>query len=616
MEITKYVRRILCAVGVVTFSIGVLQAQSLERIEPLHWWVGMEEPSVQLVLYGKNIGRSEVKITKNGLQVLDVHRVKNPNYLFIDVSVGKDAQPGSYPIELYTNEKLVGKWDYELKARSKGVRTQGVTAADLIYLLMPDRFSNGDTKNDRLQGMRETAVNRDSMYYRHGGDLQGVINHLDYLHDLGVTALWMTPVLTNDMPQASYHGYANTENYYIDPRFGDRAIYKELSDKLHERKMKLVHDVVPNHVGLYHWTVIDKPMDDWLHEWPHFTQTSYKDQTLFDPYGSKKDKDQMEKGWFVATMPDMNQQNPFVQKYITQSHIWWIEEIGIDGFRIDTYPYNDLKFMAEWTDAIRREFPNFTFFGETWVQSVPNQAYFLGGQKVGQDIDTKLEGVTDFQLNYAIGDALNFEKDGANRLYSTLGSDYQYPLPLAHVIFLDNHDKDRFFSVVGEDMAKYKSAMTWLLTYRGIPQIYYGAEVLMKNFSRPDGLLREDFQGGFPADKQNKFMESGRTRAENEIFNHIRSLANYRKKHTVLQTGNIKHFVPEKDVYVYFRYHANDTVMVIMNLSSTTQTISSQRFIEMIDFATVATDIVSGKSGTIPESWTLPSKETLVLELK
>lgn len=590
---------------------------SIQRVEPLHWWVGMKSSDLQLIIYGKNIGKSKVKIQKKGLTLIKTNPVENANYLFLDLVVESGATAGLYPIEFYENNKLVGRYDYELKNRDASiVKAQGIQAEDLIYLIMPDRFANGNKENDQVKGLREMQVNRDSMYARHGGDIDGVIQHLDYLADLGVTSVWLTPVLTNDMPQASYHGYANTENYQIDPRLGTNETYRKLGEELHKRKMKLVHDVVPNHVGLYHWTVIDKPFKEWLHEWPSFTQTTYKDQTIFDPYAAVADRDRMEKGWFVETMPDMNQENEYVQNYILQSHIWWIEYAGIDGFRIDTYPYNDLAFMAKWTTAIQKEYPQFSFFGETWVQSVPNQAYFLGGQRVGQSIDTKLDGVTDFQMNYAIGEALNNEKDGANRLYATLGSDYQYPNPLANVIFLDNHDKDRFFSVVGEDIEKYKSAFSWLLTSRGIPQMYYGAEVLMKNFNKPDGLLREDFKGGFVGDTVNKFNASGRSDAENELFDHIKKLANYRKNNAVLQYGATQHYVPEHNVYAYFRSNETQVVSIFMNCNDKEVKLPLVRFRESLRGATRMNNILKGVEQDIPLEITLKPHQTVVFELK
>ncbi|MGE8243422.1 MAG: glycoside hydrolase family 13 protein, partial [Sphingobacterium sp.] len=572
-----------------------LKGQSIQRVEPLNWWVGMENPTLQLVVYGPQIGKSEVQVDNKGIELLRVNRTENPNYLFLDVKITAAAQPGWSTFTFSQGKKKL-TYRYELKKRDQRVKAQGVTSEDLIYLIMPDRFANGNKVNDQVKGMLDMSLNRDSMYLRHGGDLEGVISKLDYLQDLGVTSVWMTPVLTNDMPLASYHGYANTETYHVDPRFGSNDTYVQLGEQLHKRRMKLIFDVVPNHIGSYHWTVKDKPMADWLNEWPEYTQTSYKDQTVFDPYASAADKKKMVKGWFVPTMPDMNQQNPYVQNYLTQSHIWWIETAAIDGFRIDTYPYNDLDFMGKWTDRIQKEYPNFTFFGETWVHGVANQAYFLGGKRVGQAVDSKLMGVTDFQLNYAIGDALNQKSEwtaGANKLYTTLASDYQYPQPQQNVIFLDNHDKDRFFSVVGENVQKYKSAMAWLLTTRGIPQLYYGAEILMKNFSNPDGLLREDFQGGFAGDKKDKFTVAGRTEAEQEMWSFVRTLANYRKQHPVLQSGKTMQYVPEDGVYVYFRYNDQQTVMVMMNCNDQEKEVKLDRFAERNAKATGYVDVIS-----------------------
>ncbi|MGE8430042.1 MAG: glycoside hydrolase family 13 protein [Sphingobacterium sp.] len=616
-KINKKITTVIVALTVLGWS--PLLGQSIQRVEPLNWWVGMENPTLQLVVYGSQIGKSEVQVEDTGIELVKVNRVENPNYLFLDVKVAASAKPGWSTFTFSQGKKKL-TYRYELKQRDQKVKAQGVNSADLIYLIMPDRFANGNKANDQVKGMLDMSLNRDSMYLRHGGDLEGIIGKLDYLQDLGVTSLWLTPVLTNDMPQASYHGYANTETYHIDPRFGSNDTYVQLGEQLHRRQMKLIFDVVPNHIGSYHWTVKDKPMADWLNEWPSYTQTSYKDQAVFDPYGSADDKKKMVKGWFVPTMPDMNEQNPYVQNYLTQSHIWWIETAAIDGFRIDTYPYNDLDFMAKWTDRILQEYPKFTFFGETWVHGVANQAYFLGGKRVGQDVDSKLMGVTDFQLNYAIGDALNQKTEwtaGANKLYSTLASDFLYPHPEQNVLFLDNHDKDRFFSVVGENVQKYKSAIAWLMTTRGIPQLYYGAEILMKNFSNPDGLLREDFQGGFVGDKSNKFTADGRTKAEQDMWSYVQTLANYRKQHTVLQTGKTMQYVPEDGVYVYFRYNEKQTVMVVMNCNDVTKDLKLDRFRERNSRVKSYFDIIQ-KQETIPadNSLKLDAYETKVFELK
>ncbi len=594
------------------------QKPVLQRIEPLFWYSGMNNPEVQLMVYGKNIGKTAVEINHPGVKIKQAHQVENPDYLFLDLVVGKEAQPGKFTIRFKSADNNELQYAYELKPRNKGIKAQGVGTKDLIYLIMPDRFANGDTGNDVIPGLLDKEIRRDSMYYRHGGDLKGIISKLDYLQELGVTTLWLNPVLTNDMQEASYHGYAQTENYHIDPRFGGNEAYLQLSEALHRRGMKLIKDIVHNHFGLNHWTVVNPPFKNWVNQWPSYTNTNYKDQAIFDPYASDSDKSTMVNGWFVPSMPDMNQHERFVRNYITQSHIWWIEYAGIDGFRLDTYPYNDLNYMAEWAKKITDEFPDFTFFGETWVHGVPNQAAFTEGNVMKQGIDTGLQGVTDFQLHFAIIEALNGDfgwTTGVNKLYSVLASDYVYKNPAKNVIFLDNHDISRFFSVIGEDHDKYKAALSWLLTYRGIPQLYYGAEILMKNFSNPDGLVRSDFPGGWPGDTVDKFTSEGRTPAENEIVDLIKSLAAYRKKYDVLATGKLMHYVPVDGVYVYFRYDDEKTVMVIMNTSGKETTVETSRFTERIKSFSTARNLVTNQQLQDLSGIKIPARNTWVLEL-
>lgn len=601
--------------------IGFSQTKNLQqqRVAPLHWWVGMKNPNLQILVYHKDIGTTIPSINHQGVTVREVHRVENPNYLFIDVTIDTNAQAGTFDMVFREQGKSDVIIPYTLENRNPSHRkAQGVTNADFIYLIMPDRFANGDLSNDIVEGTRETAVNRDSMYYRHGGDLQGVIDQLDYLEDLGVTAVWLNPVLTNDMEQASYHGYAATEFYQIDPRLGTNEKYRELGDELHKRNMKLVKDLVHNHVGLNHWSVIDPPTSDWLNTWNEYTNTTYKDQVLFDPYASQSDIKRMTDGWFVPTMPDLNHRNPFMRNYITQNHIWWIEYAGVDGFRLDTYAYNDLDFMAEWAKAVSEEYPDLTFFGETWVHGVVNQAVFTESSTINQSFDTRLQAVTDFQTHFAIIHALNEPfgwMEGVNKLYSVLANDFVYKDASRNVVFLDNHDKSRFFSEVGEDLTKYKSGLSWLLTTRGIPQLYYGAEILMKNFSNPDGLVREDFPGGWPTDKVNKFEAAGRTEIENEVFDHVKKLANYRKKYAVLQNGKMMQYVPEDAVYVYFRYDEEKTIMVVMNTAEESKTVKTARFEERLAGRTKGLDILSGDTVDIGTEITLPAKTTIVLEV-
>jgi glycosidase len=596
----------------------VAQNSPLPKIEPLFWYAEMQNPDLQLIVHHPSISKAAVKVKYAGVKLKKVHQVENPNYLFIDLHISKKAKPGKITITFEMPNQEVIHYPYELKPRNKGTLAQGVTTKDFIYLIMPDRFANGNPANDQVDGLREQEVRRDSMYARHGGDIEGIINKLDYLQDLGVTTLWLNPVITNDMPTASYHGYAQTEHYHVDPRLGGDKAYLALSDELHKRGMKLIKDIVHNHVGLNHWTILDMPFKEWVNQWPTYTNTSYKDQTLFDPYAADIDRDIMERGWFVSTMPDLNQRSSFVRNYITQSHIWWIEYAGIDGFRLDTYAYNDLEYMAEWAKKIKTEYPQFTFFGETWVHGLPNQAVYLKGNKLNQGIDTGLEGVTDFQLHYAIIEAMNSEfgwMSGVNKLYSITAADYMYEDPTKNVIFLDNHDISRFFSVVHEDLSKYKSALTWLMTYRGIPQLYYGAEIGMKNLSNPDGLVREDFPGGWQGDTVNKFDANGRTSVENEIHSLVKKLARYRQQHAVLATGKFMHYVPENGIYVYFRYDDDKTVMVVMNTSSEEKELPTARFEQRMKGFNKAVNIVSEEKVDQLKILHIPSTSTQVFEL-
>ncbi|WP_432708599.1 glycoside hydrolase family 13 protein [Pedobacter sp.] len=597
-----------------------VNAQKLDRIEPMFWWVGMHNPQLQLLVHGENIAATEAQLNYPGVTLVKVHKVENPNYLFLDLTISNDAKAGKFPIVFTQNGKKKLQYVYELKNRDQSAsRIQGVTSKDLIYLLMPDRFANGDPKNDVVKGMQETKLNRDSMYYRHGGDIQGVINHLDYLKDLGVTAIWMTPEIENDMPLASYHGYAATDHYKIDARYGTNELFKSYVEQVHAKGMKVVKDVVHNHIGTGHYLYTDMPMKDWLNQWPAYTQTSYRDQPVMDIHGSLADKKRMLDGWFVPTMPDLNQRNPFVQNYLTQNHIWWVEYSGIDGLRLDTYPYSDPVYLADWAEKMRAEFPTLGIFGETLVNSVASQAFFTGGNTVNGGFDTKLPGITDAVLKDAIYEALNGKSgwtDGIYRLYATLAQDFLYQDATRNVIFLDNHDMSRFYSMVNEDIQKYKAGMTLLLTMRGIPQVYYGTEILMKNFSNPDGLVRSDFPGGWKGDATNKFKAEGRTAAENDAFNHFRTLANFRKNNDALQTGKLMQYVPQDGIYVYFRYNDSNTVMVIINTEDKELSLDTSRFDERMATATTATNVITGETINQIKTITVPAKGSMVLALK
>ncbi|MGZ3925988.1 MAG: glycoside hydrolase family 13 protein [Mucilaginibacter sp.] len=594
------------------------QIPALERVEPMFWWAGMSNPNVQLIVHGNNISARNVALNYPGVKLVAVHKVENPNYLFLDLRVFSSASPGTFPIKFIKAGEKTLTYQYSLKKRdhSSG-RAQGVTNKDLIYLIMPDRFANGDTKNDSVAGMRETSVNRSKMFSRHGGDLQGIMNHLDYLKDLGVTAIWLTPAIENDEPSASYHGYAVTDHYKIDPRYGTNELYKQFVDKCHAMGLKVVMDLVHNHAGTEGYTIQDMPMKSWVHQWPKYTKSNFRDAAVMDPYVAPSDRKQMLDGWFDHRMADMNENNPYYQNFLTQNHIWWVEYSGVDGFRLDTYPYNDPEYMAKWAQDVKAEFPHLSIFGETLVWSAANQAFFTEGKTVNQKLDTHLPGVTDGVWKEAVYDALNAHEgwtEGVNRLYSVMAQDFLYKDATRNTIFLDNHDMSRFLSVVGEDITKYKSGMALLMTMRGVPQMYYGDEILMKNFSNPDGLVREDFPGGWLGDKENKISATGRNVKENDAFNYVRTLANYRKNTTALQTGKMMQYIPENGVYVYFRYDNQKTVMVVYNSRDKEQTMGTERYAERINGALKARNVITDSDVELTKL-TIPAKATLVLEL-
>jgi glycosidase len=571
------------------------------------------------MLQGENIGGSSVTLSYPGVQLLKVHQAENKNYMFLDLMISSAAKPGT----LSFNMKNAGKntrLSFPLKARRTGngkSYAQGVTSKDLMYLIMPDRFSNGDPSNDRVPGMKDQSLRRDTVYNRHGGDLKGVENKIDYLKELGVTAIWLNPIIENDMPTRTEHGYAFTNHYKVDPRLGGDAAYQSLIDAAHKKGVKIIQDAVYNHVGVHHHTVVDPPMKDWLHQWPKYTNTTYKDQVLFDPHASKKDAAIMADGWFTPEMPDLNHNNPYVVNFLIQHAIWTVEEFGIDGWRIDTYAYNDLAFMNRCNKALETEFPALTMFGETWVQGVPNQSYFCQNN-YNIPFKSNLQAVTDFQTLWGITDAMTKDfgwNDGVNKLYTTLAQDFVYKDPMRNVIFLDNHDLSRFYSVIGENNEKYKSSFSWLLTCRGIPQMYYGAEVNMTGVTSPnDGFVRQDFPGGWSSDAVNKFTAEGRVGKDQQIWNHISALATFRKNSSAITTGKMMQFVPEDAVYVYFRYDAKQTVMVAMNTSKEKRTVAVSRYAERSNGFSKARNVVSNETKVLAD-FSLEAHESVVLEL-
>ncbi|MDU0372153.1 glycoside hydrolase family 13 protein [Hymenobacter endophyticus] len=608
------------ALTVTEATAPAAKTAAIQRIDPTFWWVGMKNPKLQLLVHGPGIASSTATLKAyEGVTLDGVQKLESPNYLLLNLTISPSAKPGKLQLEFKGDKKTT--FAYELRQRTTPgdkQKVQGLTQQDFIYFLMPDRFSNGDPKNDYITGMRAPKVARDSMYARHGGDLKGLENHFDYLKKLGATAVWMTPIVENDMPKASYHGYALTDYYNTDRRYGTLEEYRQFVDKAHKNGLKVVHDVVLNHMGSKNYLFLDQPAKDWFNQWPRFTRSNYNSSALNDPYGSELDRSLYNRGWFDTTMPDVNQSNPLVATYLIQNFLWWVEYTGLDAYRIDTYPYSDPKFLMQWGQAMQEEFPTLFSFGEAWVGSTAQQAFFA--RNVFQPVDgfkSNLESVFDFQSQGAVHDALRGDQPNMNRMYEALQGDWMYEDATRNVTFLDNHDMSRFYSVIGEDFAKYKLGVAWLLTCRGIPQLYYGTEVLMKNFSNPDGKVREDFPGGFAGDKTNYFTAAGRTGQAGEAFNYVSKLAQYRKAHPVLATGKLMQFIPQDGVYTYFRYNdQGEAVMILLNGNKEEKTVDGTRFAERTGSFTGGTEITTGAALSDLKSFKVPGRTAWVVELK
>jgi glycosidase len=591
---------------------------NLERIDPPSWWTGMKVPALQLLVYGENISQTTPMLDYPGVILKSVVTVENPNYLFLNLEVTKDARPGTFDILFMKGKKQVAKYEYELKQREHNPDFyQGFDAADAMYLLMPDRFANGDPSNDNVEGMLEKA-NRKDPNGRHGGDIKGIVDHLDYIKELGFTAIWINPLLENNMPGYSYHGYAMTDFYKVDLRYGTNEDYKELVKKAHEKGIKIIQDMVFNHCGTNYFWKDDLPSKDWYNEWPEFTRSNYRGGVVTDPNASKYDYDRMVKGWFDVTMADLNQHNEFVANYLIQNSIWWIEYLGLDGIRQDTYPYPYKDFMADWMKRLLTEYPGYNVVGEVWLNYPSAVAYWMENDHNPDGYHSYLTNVFDFPLMFAVSKAFN-EKDGwstgLTQLYEVLSQDMVYSSPDDLVVFADNHDGSRIFTKLGEDIRKYKLAMAFLATVRGIPQIYYGTEILMTGDEHQGhGFIREDFPGGWPGDPKNAFTKEGRTKEQNEAFDFLKTLLNWRKDKEVIHTGKIKHFIPENDLYVYFRYNDTDRVMVILNNAEEDKTFDPARYAEMLEGYTSAVSVIDGKTYDLTKPFTVKAKSPLVLE--
>ena len=599
-------------------------AVKVDRIEPTNWFVGLKDASVQLMVYGQGIRDAEVEIDYAGVAIDSLVRLDSPNYLLIYLNTS-GAQPGTMNIT-FKQGRSKKKVPYQLLAREmSGEKRMGFTNADVLYMLMPDRFADGNPDNNQIAGMEAYKNDRTQPSLRHGGDIEGIRQHLDYFTDLGVTALWFTPVLENNSPDggrhSTYHGYATTDYYKVDPRFGTNEEYRRLVDEAHAHGLKVVMDMIFNHCGAHHPWLKDMPSHDWFNQPDYknnYLQTSYKLTPIMDPYASEIDLRETVEGWFVPSMPDLNHHNVHVMNYLIQNSIWWIETVGIDGIRMDTYPYAYADAMARWMKTLDAEYPNFNVVGETWVEHPAYTGAWQKGNKVGKP-ESYLPTVMDFSFYEKVDSAKKEETDGwwrgYNRVYNSLCFDYLYPNPSSVMAFIENHDTDRFLGN-GKDMPALKQALALLLTIKRIPQLYYGTEVLMNGTKEvTDGNVRKDFPGGFPGDKQNAFTAEGRTAEQNDMFNWLSALLHWRNGNETIIRGYQTQFIPWKGVYVVTRRWHRNTVMTIINGTTRPATLEVNRYAELFEGDNrMATDVITGKQYDLSSNVPLEPRATLVLE--
>lgn len=620
----------ICPLFVLAFTCSLIAVA--QTIYPSNWFVGMKDNKLQLMIHAaENIGVDKLVFNSSSpdVKVIKVTRPDNRHYIFVDLEIAKTAKPQKVKFSFGGVARSGwSSFEYELKARSKDngrSRAQGVTAKDFVYLMLPDRFANGDPSNDVIPGYRAQTADRSNKYDRHGGDFKGIEQHFDYFKQLGVTTIWMTPVIENNVSMmhefgnnvAGYHGYWFTDHYQIDKRFGGNDGYLDFCNKAHANGLKVIQDAVYNHVSKEHWFVLDPPFTDWLNNWPAFQGPNHREEVLFDPYASAHDKKIMLDGWFVDHLPDLNQRNPFLATYLVQHALWTTETFGVDAWRVDTYKYCDEAFLNRVNTALYREFPGITVFGEAWVNSVIGNAYFTNNN-IATPFKHNANGVIDFQSCFAMISGLNQAQgwmDGVNKIYTTLAQDVAYTNPMDNCIFLDNHDMDRIYSVAGEDWNKLKMGINWLLTLRGIPQLYYGTEVLMKNFKNPnDAAVREDFPGGWNGDTGSKFSKGGRSAKEDSAFQYISKLAGFRKTSSAITSGKLMQFIPKDGAYLYFRYDARQTILVIANTGTKVAKPDWSVYKERTSGFTKARNVITGEAINLSQLEVKPG-ESFVFEL-
>ncbi|HEA31114.1 MAG TPA: alpha-amlyase [Leeuwenhoekiella sp.] len=600
------------------FIFQMTNAQ-LKRVEPPFWWSDMHLQNLQVLFYGKNIADYDVSVSDE-IEIIQVKKTENPNYLFVTIK-SKAVKPGTYTFLFQKEGATAFSQEYTFKERrAHSAARKGFDSSDLIYLLMPDRFANGNPANDSAPAMTE-KTNRKQPGGRHGGDIQGIKDHLDYLQDLGVTTVWSTPLNEDNDKSYSYHGYAQSDVYRVDPRYGTNEDYKDLAACLHERDMKLIMDYVTNHWGAEHWMMKDLPTYDWIHQFPGYANTNYRMTTQFDPHTSAIDKHYNENGWFVKSMPDLNQSNPLLLNYLTQNAIWWIEYANLDGLRVDTYSYNEKEGIAKWTKAIMDEYPNLNIMGEVWMHEPAQIAYWQKDSKVGaiQNFNSHLPTVMDFPLHDAMEELFAERQDwdtGMVRAYHVLSNDFLYPDINNLLVFTENHDTQRINTKLKGSLEDYKLATTLIATTRGIPQLYYGSEIGMQgDKDKGDGDIRRDFPGGWEGDATNAFTKSGRSETQENYHAFTKKLFNWRKGAKTVHTGRLLHYVPQENVYVYFRILDAQRIMVVLNNNTEDQIIQLDRFAEGLNKKISGTDILSGQKLDLKDQLKVSAKTSLVIEL-
>lgn len=608
----------LMAVLSLLFPFSSKSYAVIKKVAPTFWWAGMKNPELQVLLYGDDISSSEVSISSKDIYLKEIVRQSNSNYLIIYLDLN-DAKAQKFDIIL-TKGRKVTKVPYELKERTrKGSDIEGFTSSDVLYLIMPDRFANGNPENDVVPGMLENKVDRNEQYARHGGDFKGISEHLDYISDLGVTAVWLNPTQENDMKDGSYHGYAITDYYQIDRRFGSNEEFLQLVNEAHGKGLKVVMDMIFNHCGSENYLFKDRPQDDWFNFRSNYVQTSFKTASVMDIHASDYEKAIATDGWFTQVMPDLNQRNRHVARYLIQSSIWWIEYAGINGIRQDTHPYADYDFMSTWCKEVLEEYPHFNIVGETWLNSNVLVSYWQKDSKLAAPKNSNLPTVMDFPLTDLMTKAFDEEttewSGGLYRLYDYHTQDFVYANPMSLLTFLDNHDTSRFCKNEedSKNITRYKQAITYLLTTRGIPQIYYGTEILMAaDKSEGDGYLRRDFPGGWEGDKVNCFTREGRTELQNEAFDYTRKLLNFRKGNEAICKGTMKHFAIRNGIYVYERKYNDSSVVVVMNGTDENQTLNLAPYKEVLP-KSEATDFITGKKVALNDELLLEKRGILLL---